>query len=151
MDDHEILRVLREALSPAAPGATGYPPAQAVQAAVAAGGWTRLDYELAALMADSADSVATAGVRSGPAELRQLTYLLEDLTIECELGPDALLGQVVPAAELRLELVTPDGGSRSLDVDADGRFMLRPPPTGPVGIRCTRAGRQTVLTPWLLT
>jgi len=57
---------------------------------------------------------------------------------------------VVPASGLRLELVRPDGQSRPLEVDPEGRFLLQPPPTGPVGIRCTRPGRQAVLTPWLL-
>jgi hypothetical protein len=150
MDDHEILKLLREALSPAAQEAGEKPPAHVTEAAYAAGDWTRLDYELAMLLADSADSVGAAGVRAAPTDLRQLTYSLDDLTIECELGPDALLGQVVPASGLRLELVTPDGESRPLDVDAEGRFLVQPPPTGPVGVRCTRAGRQAVLTPWLL-
>ena len=155
MDDHEILNVLREALSHDDAGAAEYPPASAVEAAVAAGRWTRLDYELAALT-DSAESgepvagVRAAGVRADPVELRHLTYSLEDLTIVCELGPSGLAGLVVPATGLRLELVMPNGSSRQLDLDVDGRFLLDPPPAGPVGIRCTRPGRQAVLTPWLL-
>jgi hypothetical protein len=147
MDDHEILELLREALSPEI---DEEPPASVLDAAFAAGGWARLDYELAELVADSADSVAAAGVRAAPADLRLLTYSLEDLTIECELGAEALLGQVVPASGSRLELVTPDGRSRPLEVDPQGRFLLQPPPTGPVGIRCTRPGRQVALTPWML-
>jgi hypothetical protein len=150
MDDHEILKLLREALSPATPEAGEEPPAHVIEAAFAAGGWTRLDHELAELVADSADRLATAGVRAGPTDLRQLTYSMEDLTIECELGAGALLGQVVPAAGLRLELVEPDGESRPLEMDEAGRFLLQPPPAGPVGIRCIRPGRQAVLTPWLL-
>lgn len=150
MDDHEILRLLREALSPAGPATDENPPAQVVEAALAAGDWTRLDYELAALVADSADSTAAAGVRAATADLRLLTYAWEDLTIECELGAGALLGQVVPASGLRLELVTPDGESRPMEIDAEGRFLVQPLPAGPVGIRCIRAGRQAVLTPWLL-
>jgi hypothetical protein len=149
MDDHEILKLLREALS-ATPGAGEEPPAYVIEAAFAAGDWARLDYELAELVADSADQLAAAGVRAAPTDLRQLTYSLEDLTIECELGAGALLGQVVPTSGLRLELVRPDGGSRPLEVDAAGRFLLRPLPSGPVGIRCSRPGRQAVLTPWLL-
>lgn len=149
MDDHEILMALREAPPTAGPDADK-PPAQVIEAAFAAGVWACLDYELAVLVADSADSAATAGVRADPSDLRQLTYSVNDLTIECELGSGALLGQVVPASGLQLELITPDGGSRQLEVDAEGRFLLRPQPTGPVGIRCTGAGRQTVLTPWLL-
>jgi hypothetical protein len=150
MDDHEILRLLGEALSPAGLQADEEPPAHVIEAAFAAGGWARIDYELAELVADSADIAATAGVRAAPGDLRQLTYSLRDLTIECELGAGALFGQVVPAWELRLELIRPDGESRPLEVDAEGRFLLQPPPTGPVGIRCTRPGRQVVLTPWLL-
>jgi len=147
MDDHEILKLLGEVLSP---GGFEEPPAEVTEAALAAGDWLRLDYELAELVADSADSVAVAGVRAAPADLRLLTYSLVDLTIECELGAGALVGQVVPASGLRLELITPDGGSRQLEVDPQGRFLLQPQPTGLVGIRCTRPGRQVVMTPWLL-
>jgi hypothetical protein len=151
MDDHEVLKLLREALSSAEPATDEDPPGQVVEAALAAGHWARLDYELAELVADSADSAATAGVRAATADLHQLSYAWENLTIECELGGGALLGQVVPALGSRLELVTPDGESRPIEIDEEGRFLLRPLPAGPVGIRCTRAGRQTVLTPWLLT
>lgn len=150
MDDHEILTLLGEALSPAGLETGDEPPAHVIEAAFAAGDWARIDYELAELVADSADSLATTGVRAASADLRQLTYSLRDLTIECELGAAALLGQVVPASGLRLELIRPDGRSRPLEVDAEGRFLLQPPPSGPVGIRCTRPGRQVVLTPWLL-
>jgi hypothetical protein len=150
MDDHEILRMLGEALSPAGLGTDEEPPAHVMEAAFAAGDWVRVDYELAELVADSADNLATAGVRAVPTDLRQLTYSLRDLTIECELGAGALVGQVVPASGLRLDLIRPDGQSRPLEVDAEGRFLLQLPPTGPVGIRCTRPGRQAVLTPWLL-
>jgi len=149
MDEHEILKLLREALSPAALEADEEPPASVIEAALAAGEWVLPDYELAELVADSADSAA-AGVRAAPADLRLLTYSLEDLTIECELGAGGLLGQVVPASGSLLELITPDGRSRPLEVDPQGRFLLQPPPTGPVGIRCTRPGRQVALTPWLL-
>jgi hypothetical protein len=150
MDDREILKVLCDALSPVRSSEDEDPPPQVLDAAYAAGDWLLMDDRLAELVLDSADSLVTPGVRGSPGETRQLTYRLDDLTIECELAPDALLGQVVPVAGVAVELVGPEGPSRAVDQDADGRFLVRPRPRGPVGIRCTRPDRPRVMTPWLL-
>lgn len=149
MDDAEMLKVLRTALADSAQDEA--PPARVVDAAVAAGGWTRLDGELAALVADSADEAVPAGVRGGAAEVRQLTYRSGELSIECELGPDTLIGQVLPApAGTTVELVTPDGTGRPVGLRPDGGFLISPVPDGPVGLRCRRPGRPATVTPWLL-
>jgi hypothetical protein len=152
MDDDEIMNILREALSPLPETAkTDAPPAHVVGAALAAGDWLRLDHELAELVADSTDRAAASEVRgAADSEFRQLTYRFDDLTIDCELTPEALRGQAAPAERLRLELVAPDGRSTLLDVGLDGRFLVQPPPVGPVGIRCVRPGRPRAMTPWFL-
>jgi hypothetical protein len=145
MDDDEMIEVLRAVLASEAA------PPQVIEAAVAAGAWTRLDHELAVLVADSADDAVPAGVRGSGADVRQLTYVADDLTIECEVAPDALRGQAVPAGDgLRVELVGPDGTGRPVQLRPDGSFLVRPAPAGPVGIRCHRPGHPSTLTPWLL-
>ena len=149
-EDQEMLKVLREAMSPDPSGEEEDPPARALDAAYAAGEWVRLDEELAELVADSAEMAAPLGVRASQAYSRQLTFQLEDLTLECELDADALLGQVASARDLRLEVVWPDGSRRPIDLDADGRFLVRPRPRGPVAIRCTGPAGPAIVTPWFL-
>jgi hypothetical protein len=148
MDDDETLKLLRAALA----GADDrQPPAPVLAAAVAAATWTRLDEQLATLVADSADDMASAGMRGSGADVRALTYTADGLTIECELAPDALLGQAVPVQPgITVELVWPDGTGRPLPLQPDGSFHVRPAPVGPIGIRCRRPGRPDALTPWLL-
>jgi hypothetical protein len=142
MDDDELMIVLREALA-----ADELVSPRSAEAAEAAFHWLRVDDELAELVFDSADQGVLAGMRgSAP---RQLTYRFEDLLIDCEVGQEALLGQLIPAAPARIELWSSDGRRRTLDLDGDGRFVAEPAPAGPVSIRCTRAGR-SVVTPWLL-
>jgi hypothetical protein len=149
MDDDETLEVLRRSLADGAPD--GDLPAAVLTAAEAAGGWARLDDELAVLVADSADEPVAAGVRGSAVDARQLTWVAGDLTVECELVPDGLVGQAVPAEDgLSVELVGPDGSVRPLELRPDGSFLVRPAPDGPVGIRCHRPGRPSTLTPWLL-
>lgn len=142
MDDDELLIVLRAALA-----AEAQATPRSIEAAEAAFEWLRVDDELAELVADSADQPALAGLRGSMH--RQLTYRFDDLLIDCEVGPDALLGQLIPAGPARIELWSADGQHRALELDDGGRFVAEPPPAGPVSIRCARAGR-TVVTPWLL-
>jgi len=154
MDDDEMLKLLQEALADG--GGDDEVPAAVVAAAVAAGGWARLDDELAVLVADSADEPVSTGVRGRESGgYRLLTYELDDCTLDCELMPDGLLGQVtttgtVTLSAVTLSAVTPDGRDQPLPLDRDGRFLLRPLPGPTFALRCTRAGRGAALTPWVL-
>jgi hypothetical protein len=156
MDDDETMKILRNSLRAAPASHAGtVPSVRAIEDAVSAGQWIRMDDELAELVADSADDPVPVGVRGPAAAARMLTYRLDDLTLECEVAADALWGQAVwsqgaPGPRVRLELVTPDGAARSMDVDDEGRFLLQRVPPGPVGIRCTRDGRPRAMTPWFL-
>jgi hypothetical protein len=150
MDDREMLKVLREALLPVAPSSEEDPPGQVLEAAYAAGEWLLIDDRLAELVQDSSDSLVASGLRGPDGDTRQLTYQVDDLTIDCELTPDTLVGQIAPAAGLTVELVDPAGQGTLVELDDEGRFLVRPRPRGPVGLRCTRADRPRVLTPWLL-
>ena len=148
MDNDEIIEVLRSALTDRVQDEA--PPNRVLAAAVAAGRWTRLDAQVAELVADSADDLVPTGAR-GEGELRQLTYAAGGLTIECELAADALRGQMVPATPgTSVELVEPDGTSQAILLRPDGSFAVRPAPEGPVGIRCRRPDHPDVLTPWLV-
>ncbi|HEY6748923.1 MAG TPA: hypothetical protein VI357_24800 [Mycobacteriales bacterium] len=156
MDDDETMRILRGSLRAAPASMPGTVPSlRAIEDAVSAGRWIRMDDEFAELVADSADHPISAGVRGSAGAARMLTYRLDDLTLECELATDALWGQAIwsrgaPNPLLKLELVTPDGGVTPMDLDAEGRFLLQRVPPGPVGIRCIREGRPRAMTPWFL-
>jgi len=143
MDDDELINLLREALA-----VDEEVSPRMAEAAVSAVEWLRVDDEMAELVFDSADSPALATVRGDVP--RQLTYRFDDLLIDCEVGHDALLGQLVPAALATLELLSADGARTVLDVDDTGGFVAESVPAGPMSIRCSRVGQPTVVTPWLL-
>jgi hypothetical protein len=111
-------------------------PASFVAAGRAAFAWRDVDAELAALSHDSAtagpDAAAVAGTRAEPAQLRALTFVSSELTIELEVTADALVGQVIPPRPGRIELESPHGRSGDVRVDEVGWFAIRPVPTGPV-------------------
>ena len=149
MDDHEIMEILARSASRGRSAEVGEPPPQVLDAAYGAGIWAGRRAELAQLVADSADD-PPVGVRGTQTDVRQLSYRFGELTLECELGPDDMVGQVRPAGEVQLELVAPDGSSRPVPLHPDGRFLVRPRPRGPVAVRCTPAGGRPALTPWFL-
>jgi hypothetical protein len=107
-------------------------------------GWLRLDAELAELLFDSAlEHDTLAGVRSAVTAggVRSLTFESASLAVELDVVPVAtpdrrrIVGQIVPAREARLEL-RHRTGVVELDVDASGRFVVEPVPTGRMSVRC---------------
>jgi len=143
MNDDELLSELGEAVR-----AAEEVPASFVAAGRAAFAWRNLDAELAALTYDSATSGVLAGTRSEPAALRALTFVARELTIELEVTPDALLGQVVPPQAGELELLGRDGSARTASVDEIGWFAVRPAPVGMFRLRLRTADGASVLTEW---
>jgi hypothetical protein len=151
MDDDEIMLFLREVLD--FPSTAPIPSDRAIEQAVTAGRWVRIDEEFAELLADSADDPVLAGVRGPAGGARMMTYRFDDLTLQCEVGSEGLWGQVGAGGAppgVALELVTPDGAATPLQLDAYGRFMETQLPAGPVCIRCIRAGGPRAMTPWFV-
>src|SRR5215211_7263397 len=145
MTDGELITILRAAIAED----DGTPvPASTVAAAEAAFDWVPTDDLLAELVSDSADSLVPS--RTGDIRERQVRYRSGELSIDCEVTIDGLLGQVEPVAGVRLELCGRAGDPVPLDLDAEGRFELDQVPPGPLCIRCRRPGQPDVLTPWLL-
>ncbi|MEN3362259.1 MAG: hypothetical protein V7637_6241 [Mycobacteriales bacterium] len=145
LDDDELLARLAEVMDEVSPV-----PPDVVTAAQAVFGLRTLDAELAELLFDSADVPAPAGLRGPPAWPRQLTYQLDDLLIECEVDAANLIGQVLPAAPVTLEVMTSSGVTHPVDVDSAGRFVAPLPGHGPIRLRCQPGRQRPVLTPWLL-
>jgi hypothetical protein len=112
-------------------------PAHVVEAGKAAFGWRDIDAELAALSYDSVLDTALTGVRSSTSTHRTLSFGAAGRSVEIELAPDALVGQLLPFERAVVDVRT-SSDLTTVDTDELGRFELRPPPTGPVSLRIRR-------------
>ncbi|SDX97098.1 hypothetical protein SAMN05421504_10484 [Amycolatopsis xylanica] len=139
MTDEELLAELEAALR-----AADEVPAGFVDAGKSAFTWRGIDAELTF---DSAGA-ELAGTRADPASVRALTYSAAEVTLEVEVGPDALHGQVVPPQAGELDVRLRDGGTTTVPVDAVGWFVVRPKPAGTFRLRLRTADGKTVLTDW---
>jgi hypothetical protein len=143
-DDDQLLAALEDAVR-----AAEEVPAELVEAGRAAFAWQGIDEELAELSYDSAvQEGLLASVRADHAALRALTFTAPELTIELEVGPDALLGQIVPARPGSAEAHLVSGEVVTARIDETGCFVLRPVPSGAFRLRCESAGVATV-TSWV--
>jgi hypothetical protein len=144
-DDDELLALLGDVLE-----AECAVPAATLTAAQAAFALRNLDVELADLLFDSADLPAGAGVRGPAGGRRMVTYQRAGLLIECEVGPAELIGQLLPAGPVTLELMQATGRCRTVEVDEHGRFSAPLPRSGPIRLRCRQRQQPDIVTPWLL-
>jgi hypothetical protein len=106
-----------------------------------------LDAELARLVYDSAREPALT--RTETAALRALTFTARSLTIELEVTETGLIGQVVPPAELSVEVHTHDDPPRTVRSDEYGCFTVPQLPAGPLRLRCRDDRGLDVVTVWV--
>ena len=144
-DDEELLGALREAMR----ARQAVPPGFA-EMGKNAYAWHNIDAELAQLTYDSLrDRERSASLRSETASIRALTFTSAHVTIELEVTPDGLVGQVMPPAEGMVEVQTQTGTSMTAPVDEVGCFSIEPIPASPFRLRCRTAGDMDVLTGWI--
>jgi hypothetical protein len=149
-DDDQLLELLRDALS-----TTREMPAGFVDVGKAAYAWRTIDAELAALTYDSAwDAEELTLTRAESATLRTLTFSSDALTIELELTPHEVLGQISPpqAGTVRLatdSLAEDTEGGGATPIDDLGFFIVRPAPDHPFRLVCQIGAGVTVLTGWI--
>lgn len=145
-EDDRLLAVLGEALRGA-----GAVPREFVDAGKAARAWSDLDAELAALVYDSASDagLATTLRSDDAAPLHTLMFASATLTIEVELLPGALFGQVIPAERGRVAALLSGGQTAHADIDDLGCFVLRPAPGCRIRLYCTTASGVSALTGWI--
>ncbi|MEU3660481.1 hypothetical protein AB0E77_12100 [Streptomyces sp. NPDC032940] len=105
-----------------------------------------LEARVAELTFDSlTDAVPVRGEGDPP---RMLTFRADDLTVDVEVTPEGLFGQVLPPAPARIEVLAGPLAHARLTADDMGRFTGDAPPAGPFALRL-RTGGQVVVTEWL--
>jgi hypothetical protein len=144
-DDDRLLAALGEAVR----AARAVPP-EFTAAGQAAFTWRTIDAELAALTFDSAAAgTAMPAVRAEEAGPRFLTFAGSDLSIELEVGPDSIVGQIVPAGSGHVDACPASGPAVTAEIDEIGCFIISPLPPSPFRLHCHLASGASVLTTWI--
>jgi hypothetical protein len=141
-DDQNLLDDLSDALREA-------PDARAIaEYGKAAFAWATVDQDLllAALSFDSSLE-RVREQRSDGGDGRVLEFTAGPLSLEIEVGPDHVTGQILPPGPGEVWVETSDKITFHVEADDAGFFCLRKP-VGPVRLRCdTPAGR--LVTDWV--
>jgi hypothetical protein len=140
--DEQLLAALKDALR----AAESVPP-EFVAAGKAISTCDAIEIELAALIADSA--LDTAAMRAESASLRALTYSSAAVTIELEVTPEVIFGQLLPPQTGSVTVYTRTGAVTELAADHLGFFAIRPIPAGSFRLRCRTDHCIDVLTGWI--
>jgi len=143
-DDDALLAALSEAVE-----AEYEVPRDFIEAGKAAFTWHSIDAELAALTFDSAVPAAVAAVRAEEASPRFLTFTSADLTIELEIGADAIIGQIVPPRAGHADACPARGAAVTAPTDEIGCFIIRPLPPSPFRLHFHSDNGISVLTTWI--
>ena len=144
-DDETVLAALREAQR-----ARRAVPPEFIEAAKSAYAWHNIDAELAQLTYDSTrESAEALSVRAEAAPIRALTFSSAHLTIELEVTPDSLIGQVVPAQSATVVVQPSTGAETEFPTDETGSFAIRPIPPATFRLHCRTDAGLDVLTRWI--
>ena len=144
-DDEAVLAALQEAER-----ARQAVPPEFIETAKAAYAWHNIDAELAQLTYDSTrESAEVLSVRAEAAPIRALTFSSAHLTIELEVTPDSLIGQVVPAQAATVAVQPGTGAESEFPTDETGCFSVRPIPPVTFRLHCRTDAGLEVLTRWI--
>lgn len=145
-DDDGLLAAVAEAIE-----AERAVPRDFIDAGKAAFTWHGIDAELAALTFDSAGPAtpALAAVRAEEASPRFVTFASADLTIELEIGADAIIGQIVPPQAGHADACPARGAAITAPIDEIGCFVIRPRPASPFRLHFHAESGVSVLTTWI--
>jgi hypothetical protein len=144
-DDDQLLAALGDALR-----AAETVPDSFAEAGRAAYTWHGIDAELAALTFDSAaEPAGVPAIRAEEASPRFLTFAAADLTIELEIGADAIVGQIVPPQAGHADACPASGPASSTEIDDIGCFVIRPLPASPFRLHCHASSGISALTTWI--
>lgn len=121
--------------------------ARMLAAARAAFTWRTIDDELELLSASDVSDLALVRGAEEPIG-RTLEFAGRSVSIELEITPDLIVGQIYPVQATHLTLITPTGAEAEVDSDDVGCFTFRRPGRGPFRLRCT-ASDAGVITDWI--
>lgn len=143
--DEALLGLLREALR-----AQRAVPPEFTEAGRSAFAWRDIDIELAQLSHDSTgDREHAEGPLAETACLRTLTFRSARLGIELEIGPDCLIGQIIPAQPAVIRASARAGADPGIRFDEHGCFIIRPIPQAVFRLHCKTAAKAEVMTRWI--
>ncbi|MDT0483165.1 hypothetical protein RNB18_23670 [Streptomyces sp. DSM 41640] len=144
-DEEFALELLEEELRQATAILDPVPPALR-QIAVEAFALHDLDSRIAELAFDSVvDALPVRGATGAP---RMLTFHAGEVTVDVELTPQGLMGQVLPPQSARIEVLSGPQAGSPLTTDDMGRFIHEASPAGPFALRL-RTGEGVIVTDWL--
>jgi hypothetical protein len=145
MDDDRLLGALGDALR------AGPVPEDLVEAGKRAYAAHDLDAQFAALIYDSArdGEAELVATREEPAFLRAMSFGSAGLTIEIEIGEDAILGQLLPPQAGVVNVQLAKGEGVTIAIDEAGGFVIRPIPSASFRLHCRGAAGVSALTDWI--
>lgn len=142
-DDDALLALLGEAMADAR-----HPDTETMLAgALAAFSFRTMDQELASLVYDSMLEDESVGAGRAPDAARTLVFETDDVSVEIEIRPGGMIGQVVPPGEGTVTAEGPDGRRTRVHTDELGCFILDTPGPGPVRLHITTRDASAV-TAW---
>lgn len=101
--------------------------------------WKAVQAEVLELLRDSAIE-AGAGVRASAPTVRDLTFAVEGVRVELEVGAGIVNGQVLGALDVTVLFEQPGTGERSAVTDADGFFEFDQVSPGPMRLTVLVSG-----------
>ncbi|WP_375484270.1 hypothetical protein [uncultured Jatrophihabitans sp.] len=143
-DDELLMQDLTDAVR-----AAGAVPPDVVAAAKAVYAMRGLDEELAQLTYDSRHDAELAGaLRSDKLSVRTLVFGLGELSLDVDVLPGTLVGQVAPAHAGQVVVEARDGRRAEADVDDLGMFSVGWGITGEIRIRVALDDHPAFVTEW---
>ncbi|MFI0503720.1 hypothetical protein ACH3WN_12815 [Streptomyces albogriseolus] len=123
-------------------------PVALLQSAVDAFALRDLEARVAELTFDSlVDAIPVRGAAAVP---RMLTFSAGEVTLDVEVTEEGLIGQVLPPAPARVEILTGPRPATTTTADDMGRFTATVTPSGPFALRL-HTSDEVVMTEWLRT
>jgi hypothetical protein len=144
-DDDRLFEMLRASLRSA-----GAVPPEVVSAAKDVFGIRNVDEELARLVYDSqADAQLAGAFRAETMSVRSLVFARGEVTLDIDVLPDAIVGQLSPARPGTIKVETREGETAQAAIDDTGMFSVPAVRRGELRLRVEPDQGEAFVTTWL--